>query len=756
MPLIVAAVLAHIAGLLARELTTAVAATAAAGLLGARVHRAGVASSTRTRVFGGALLAAIAGAGIVRRDLAERARAACLAARGASDAFVWLEADATPGATVRGTWAWRHCRLPITLRVADGDANAGVAVRVRGAVVPGGTALRGIDVTITPAAHTPSRTRAWRAAINRSLDRAFGGGEPAAFARALVTGDQSLVSVESRDRWADAGLVHMLSVSGLHITIIIDAVARVLRWSGRSRTQRDLLAVGLVAGYVWLLGTPAPALRASLTAALSLAALALQRPPNPWAIWALACAAPLHDARAPVDLGYQLSALGAAGLVVAGTWHRRQRHTTEPSPVEHRTLVRAMQRVRRTVVREVVTGVIATGVTLPIVLWVFGRVSVIAPVANIVAAPVMSLVQPLLFLVVLCAPVPEAAAAMAEVTRVALAITDGLAHLFAAVPGATLRVAPSAAVVVVATVLIGAMIWTLVGRTTRRRARTGLVVTALGALPWLDRVRPFDGACALHVIDVGQGDALALRTGRGRWVLVDAGPAWRGGDAGQRAVIPYLARHGGDVALLVLSHADLDHAGGALTLLRARTPPVVWDPGFAARAPHYAALLEGSGRATRWHRARRGDTIDLDDLHLEVLAPDRAWLAASRETNAASVVLRATCMATATRPAVRFLLTGDAEAAQEAYLVSTTGERLAADVLKVPHHGSRSSSTPDFLDAVAPTMAVVSVGAGNRYGHPAPEVLSRYAERGIALFRTDRDGSIVIRAGPRGPEVAPP
>jgi competence protein ComEC len=118
-------------------------------------------------------------------------------------------------------------------------------------------------------------------------------------------------------------------------------------------------------------------------------------------------------------------------------------------------------------------------------------------------------------------------------------------------------------------------------------------------------------------------------------------------------------------------------------------------------------------------------------------------------------MLRATCLAEGARPAVRFLLTGDADAAAEHRLLELDAD-VRADVLKVPHHGSRTSSSAAFLDAVEPVLAVASIGRGNRFGHPAAEVVARYIDRGIPLLRTDRDGSIVIRAGPSGPEVVAP
>jgi competence protein ComEC len=252
------------------------------------------------------------------------------------------------------------------------------------------------------------------------------------------------------------------------------------------------------------------------------------------------------------------------------------------------------------------------------------------------------------------------------------------------------------------------------------------------------------GQLELHVVDVGQGDALALRTPRGRWVLVDAGRMWSGGDAGRRTVVPYVRRRGGAVALFVLSHPDADHVGGAPSVLEALRPARWWDPGYVHTSDVYREALAVARRhAIPWRRAHAGDSLQLDGVLLRVLGPDSSWLASGASANDASTILMVQ------HGRLRLLLTGDAEAAQEAWLVNRWGDALSATVLKVGHHGSRTSSTAALLDAVKPEVALVSVGAGNRYGHPAPEVLDAFAERGVEVLRTDRDGDLVLRSDGR-------
>jgi competence protein ComEC len=252
----------------------------------------------------------------------------------------------------------------------------------------------------------------------------------------------------------------------------------------------------------------------------------------------------------------------------------------------------------------------------------------------------------------------------------------------------------------------------------------------------------------LHMIDVGQGDAVAIRTPRGRWILVDAGRAWRAGDAGRATVIPYLRRHGGRLVAFVLSHPHADHAGGAATIVRALEPDLFWDGAYAGTSETYReALAALKEKALPWERVRPGHERMIDDVRLEFLAPDSAWTDALDDPNEASVVLRASY------GAVRFLLVGDAERGEERWLLARDSLGLRAEVLKVGHHGSSTSSTEPFLRAVQPSVALVSVGAGNTYGHPSPRVMGALAERGAIVLRTDRHGSIVVRTDGRSIEI---
>jgi len=241
------------------------------------------------------------------------------------------------------------------------------------------------------------------------------------------------------------------------------------------------------------------------------------------------------------------------------------------------------------------------------------------------------------------------------------------------------------------------------------------------------------------VLDVGQGDAILVRTDKGSWVLVDAGRVWNSGDAGRSTVIPYVMRRGGTLASFILSHAHSDHVGGAASVFRALHPRTFWDAAFVQGSAVYDKSLRAARDAgVEWHRVHPGDELDVDGVAIEFLAPDSAWTASLNDPNLASTINLIRF------GSVRFLLVGDAEAPEERWLLDHARAELHADVLKVGHHGSSTSSGDEFLAAVHPAVAIISVGADNPYGHPSPDVIAALGRAGARVMRTDQLGTIVV------------
>lgn len=654
----------------------------------------------------------------------------------------------SPG-VIAGPGVLSTCRVPVVAKIDSGTAAPGYWMTIRGRVQVTNRGLR-VDGTIRP----PIRARRdWRRATRgrtgEVIDRDFG--RNAALVRALLIADQDGIAPQVRDTFADAGLVHMLSISGLHVAIIAGALLTLAGALRLSRSAAFVSALVVIVVYVAVLGAPAPAVRSAVMLAVVGLSERLQRPTHPWTALALGAVIPALQPDVVLDLGWQLSVSGMAALVAARAMLRRVRHAERAG--RSRRVRRWLRRIqsldgwRYGLLREFVTGTVATLVTAPLIAWTFGRVSVVAPVSNLVAGPIVTFVQPALFLALLLSPWPRLSGFVADSTVWPLQWLDHVAEIAAAVPHAVLHVAPTA----IGALCAGVASAAVVRATAARRWLPGFTVAALAltiAL-WAPLVVIGGGRLEMHVLDVGQGDAVALRTPRGRWVIVDAGRRWSGGDAGRRVVVPYVRRFGGEVAAFVLSHAHDDHVGGAASIVRALGPQRWWEPAFVTTSEAYRNALDEVRRAgVAWHRVRPGDRWELDDVEFRVLAPDSAWTVAQDDANETSVVMRVAY------GGVAFLLTGDAEGAEERWLLEHTDPALLrADVLKLGHHGSKTSSSLPFVSAVDPRIGVASVGTGNRYGHPSPETLETFSNRGVPVLRTDLEGTVVISTNGQRLEV---
>lgn len=719
MPLVTATILVYAAGLLS-------------GFGGAFVWTAGAAAFViwwcgRTGRERLALLA-VTVAGFAMATAARREDVSCVAKLLAAREWrVTLGADASPGAFVL---ARAECGATVRIAVANGEAPAGATVAIRGEATRarGGLLAGNADVRVVRAAGMLAR---WRSAIGAGIDARFGSDAP--LVRALLIADMNDLSPTLRDRFAAAGLSHMLSVSGLHVGLIAVAVSLMAQVAGLSRRRADTLVISLTAGYVAVIGAPLPAVRAgAMLGAVSLGRAA-QRPTSAWAVLAVGAALPLLDPRAVLDLGYRLSVMGMVALIAAAALSKRW------------SLLSAGG-WRGTLYRSVVASAAATLLTAPLVAATFGRISLVAPLSNLVAVPLMGVLQPMLFLFMLLLPVQGASQFVADACHPLIVGIDRIAFAAAALPGASLPVVTDETTFLFASLAALAFVVAAASRFPGRALLAG--GACLVAVAWRPLLPRHAGLTELHMLDVGQGDAVALRTASGRWVLFDAGREWRGGDEGQRSVVPYIASRGGALVAFVLSHPHADHVGGAASTLRALRPGMYFDPGYAGGStPYRASLLEAQRTHADWQRVRPGDSLVVDEATITFLAPDSAWAESQRDPNLASAVARVRV------GAVTMLLTGDAEAGEEDWLLAHQPGRLESDVLKVAHHGSKTSSSTGFLDAVRPRLALVSVGAGNTYGHPSAGVLRALAARGALTLRTDRHGTIVVRTDGQRIEV---
>lgn len=667
---------------------------------------------------------ALAGIGVARaHDAAQRGCTESLASR--RDWTAELEDAAAPGAYIRARISHGGCSSRGTLSVARGAAAGGARVHVGGDPVPGPRGLLVRRAQVAAVQRGPILTR-WRAAAGAAVDRTFGVDAP--LARALLVADTRGIPPEMRDRYAAAGVVHLLSISGLHVAIIASAAQllfAVVRLPPRTAAVAALVTTSV---YVAVIGAPAPALRSAVMLAITAVSQLVQRPTSPWAALAVGAAVPLVQPATVLDLGYQLSVAGMAAIVASGA-------------ITRRAIAPRFDGWRLWLASNLATSLVAGLVTAPLVAWSFGSVSLVAPLANLVATPILTLAQPMLFLALLLAPLSGPARFVADAVHPLLAAFDLVATMAARLPGAVIPVVPTMVSALLAGATAAAGIVACVSRFPARGSIA--MVSGLALLAWSPVADRHGGDLELHMIDVGQGDALAIRTPSNRWVLVDAGRSWRGGDAGRSIVIPHIRRRGGSVEAFILSHPHDDHVGGAETVLQSLRPRAYWDAAYAGASDAYReSLLRARERGVPWRRVHPGDSLVLDGVTFTILAPDSAWTASLRDPNEASTIVRVRYGER------RFLLTGDAESGEEGWLLAS-GADLGADVLKVAHHGSPTSTTAAFLRAVGPRVALISVGAGNTYGHPGRRVLDDLAAAGALVVRTDRSGTVVVRTDGR-------
>ena len=513
-------------------------------------------------------------------------------------------------------------------------------------------------------------------------------------------------------------------MSGANLAILTGAVLAGLRRLRADPRLSAAVAGAVLVGFV-VLARPSPSVvRAAVMGAITLVALGAGRSRS--ALPALAAAVLVllfADPALAVDAGFALSVAATAALVLlAPRWAARL----------------TARGVPRLVAEALAVPAAAFLVTAPIVAGLGGLVSPVAVIANLLAAPAVAPATVLGVLAALVAPVaPAAASACAWLAGWPAAWLIAVADRAAAVPGAALPwpAGPVGALLMVA--VLGGI--AVVARTRRRRAVLLAVLAGTTVVIVPTRLVPPGWPPAGWVIvacDVGQGDAVVLATARPGWVvLVDAGPA----DGPIDACLARLGVRG--IALVLLSHLHADHVGGLAGALRGRAVGAiavgpVREPAWALRDIARLATAAGVPLVA----VAAGRKLTVPGLTLDVLGPPHP--VAHIDPDDGTAVNDGSLVVRATTPAGTVLLSGDAELAEQADILAA-GQSVQADILKMPHHGSRYSS-PAFLAAVAPRVVLVSVGAGNTYGQPNLALLAVLERRGALVRRTDTSGDVAV------------
>jgi competence protein ComEC len=556
-----------------------------------------------------------------------------------------------------------------------------------------------------------------REAVRDRFKRVLGETPSAGILAALAVGEQRAIANEEWRLFSRTGVTHLMSISGLHVTLVSGLCAWLVSALWRrvprlalalpARKAGALAAIAAALAYTLLAGFAVPAQRTFFMVTVVALALWSGRIASPVRTLALALAVVTAvDPWAVLQPGFWLS-FGAVALIfyVAAGWTGR-----EPAPL-------AWLRVQ---------WAITVGLA-PAALFLFSQISVVGPLANAIAIPLVSVVITPLALLAAILPVDALLHLSEWLTQWLLEYLDWCAQLPAA---AWQQHAPPPWATLLA---FAGVAWLLLPRGFPWRAGGVTLMVPAFALP---APAPAPGEAWVTTLDVGQGLAVVVRTAN-RTLLYDTGPAFGAeADSGERIVGPYLRATGvARLDALVLTHNDTDHTGGAWSVLADFEVERVL---HSLPAAHPVLAL-----AAATQRCVRGMAWEWDGVSFEMLHP--APTSAARRRNDESCVLRVRTAGGA------MLLTGDIERGAEAELARAVLAR--ADVLLVPHHGSRTSSSGEFLAAVQPRHAVTAVGYRSRFGHPHPEVLGRYAAAGLDPLRTDRDGAVTVRLAAGAPSL---
>jgi competence protein ComEC len=546
-----------------------------------------------------------------------------------------------------------------------------------------------------------------REAIRARFQAVLGATPAAGILVALAVGDQRAIAAEEWRLFSRTGVTHLMSISGLHVTLVSGLVAWLVSTAWRrvpwlvlrlpARKAGAAAAILGAFGYTLLAGFAVPAQRTCYMVSVVALALWMGGIASPVRTLALALAVVLlADPWAPLSAGFWLS-FAAVTLIfyVAAGWTGREPRVAQWARVQ---------------------WAITLGLA-PAALLLFGQVSVAGPIANAVAIPIVSVIVTPLALAAAVVPFDAILGVAAWLVEWLLQFLEACAAL----PGALWQQHAPAPWAVAAA--LAGVAWVLAPRGVPARVN-GLALLAPAFL--LPPQAPSPGQAWITAFDVGQGLALMVRTAN-RTVVYDAGPAFGpDADSGGRVLVPELRAAGATaVNLLVLTHEDADHIGGALTVLES----VRVDSLASSLPPEHAvnALVPAP------RRCLAGESWEWDGVQFSFLHP-RAGEPAVRRNNQS-------CVLKIEAGGASMLLTGDIERQAELSLVEPV---VKADVLLVPHHGSRTSSSHEFISAVAPRWAVIPAGYRNRFGHPSAEVLERYRAAGVAVMRTDLDGAVHV------------
>jgi competence protein ComEC len=674
-----------------------------------------------------------------------------------TDGGVLISVGGLDGVRRSREWvAGRRVRLPARFRwpttfMNPGVADARQALALRGTSLVGSVKSARLVEIIDEGSWIEETAAEIRKRVRNAVSATVGrwSARSAAIVIAILIGDRASLDDEVERRLQEAGTYHVMAISGGNIAILAGAVAAMLGLCGLRGRLTVLVSIAVLLGYAVLVGGGSSVVRATIMAVTYLSARALDHRTVPLNAVAVALTIALAlDPTAIFDPGLALTYGATAGILVGAR-------------------LIAARLPTRPVIRSV-TGLLAASLAAEAVIWpiglrAFGQLALAGPVLNLAAIPMMALAQVAGLIAVMFSTLSESGVGNA------IAQPLSVAAGFAAHVGATVLVESTSAlelapwlavrlppppVWIVLLYFVGLAAWVASHvRESQRPPRRSLPLihmcgplAAMAAAGWMLAAPPGPhafprGRLSAAFIDVGQGDATLIGFPRGGFLLVDAGgaPGAPAFDFGSRIVVPAAwARGARRLDRFLVTHGDPDHLGGGPGVVRDLRPLEIWEGIDVPRhAPTMALRALASRQGSTIRPLLRGWQTTIEGVELIVWHPARPDWERARVRNDDSLVIELRY------GAVSILLTGDIGREAEHELLSLVPP-AAIRVLKVPHHGSRYSSSPEFLDVVSPAIAVVSAGRDNRYGHPVADIVQEYERRRIRLFRTDRDGAVTV------------
>jgi competence protein ComEC len=594
----------------------------------------------------------------------------------------------------------------------------------------------------------------WRGGIETFLDaRTSPPGR--GMLKALLIGERGEISKEVNEAFAAVGAVHILSISGSHLAIIVTliffAVHGLLTMSERALLRYDTRKVAALAtfppmlAYILITGLPIATIRAGIMASCFLVSVLLERYRNP--LNTLAFAAFIILLCSPTalwDISFQLSFLSVLGIIVITPPIYRLFYPHDPL-----TLLTPQRggRLKRGIILSLIASFAALVVTSPVVAFHFHRFSSMGLVSNAIIIPLVGF--GILPLGLFCLPlIPFFSSGGALLARAAAELSAGgirVMELLAAVPFASCYLpGPTLLEMIIFYTFIASLLWLKGPRLKKAVVAFILVLALLDLSYWGLKDYTAHGMQATF-LDVGQGDCALVEFPRGKRMLIDGGGLYGDFDVGGKVVAPFLwERRILKVDYLVLSHPQPDHYKGLLFIAQHFRPCEFWHNGMGSKSPSYQELLGIiKAKGIDMVRVEDGFARTIEGALVKAIHPAERWMPGKAQkrgwVNNNSLVLMISfgdhCL----------LLTGDIEQQAEARLVRA-GKGLHAQVIKVPHHGGKRSSTLPFIKRVSPQYAVISLGFGNPYHLPGKGVIERYARLNCRVLRTDLDGAITIQS----------